>query len=190
MAKAFRFSPCIVRGVLSASECATIEGYALLTEHRDFHADRQVPGAHAVASDALTDACLLRLRSRVEAIVADLCPTYSYLRVYRSGAVLHPHADRPACEVSASICIARPHGRLWPLRFEDQCIVNLSAGDMVVYPGALLHWREPAPFTDGYQVQMFLHYVRRHGPHYPDQAWDGKPGRFPDTMREPCTART
>ena len=32
-----------------------------------------------------------------------LLPSYTYFRVYRNGAILDPHKDRPACEVSASL---------------------------------------------------------------------------------------
>ena len=46
----------------------------------------------------------------------DLEPTYSYLRVYKNGDVLHKHTDRKACEYSVSLTLKRESDdEIWPL---------------------------------------------------------------------------
>ena len=35
----------------------------------------------------------------------ELWATYAFYRVYKQGDILKHHTDRPACEVSATICL-------------------------------------------------------------------------------------
>jgi hypothetical protein len=50
---------------------------------------------------------------------------------------------------------------------------DLAEGDAVIYPGCdVEHWRDKCDGPDGYYSgQLFLHYVRKNGPHA-SQAWD------------------
>ena len=93
----------------------------------------------------------------------DLEPTYSYLRVYKKGDILHRHTDRDACEYSASITMKRePKDAIWLLYLETDKTygVELEAGDALIYKGIESpHWREK--FEGERLAQVFLHYVRR-----------------------------
>ena len=97
-----------------------------------------------------------------------LFPTYSYGRVYVTGAELARHKDRPSCEISMSVMISQSGGKPWPLFFEtksgEKRGIVMAPGDLVMYRGMeLWHWREP--YEGDNQLQLFLHYVRQDGPH-------------------------
>lgn len=98
----------------------------------------------------------------------EVLPSYSFWRIYEQGAVLHPHKDRPACEVSLTMAIAAdPEDGAWPI-----CLTDLDGQDhsIALKPGAALlyrgpevrHWRDPLEGARHYQ--MFLHYVVAGGP--------------------------
>jgi hypothetical protein len=130
-------------------------------------ADRQVPGAPCAYGDPLMDTLLEVLRPCVERLAAaQLHPTYSFVRVYGRGDALPRHLDRPACEVSLSLCLDFVAPEAWPLWIEARhgpARVVLAPGDAVVYRGMdCAHWREA--FPGEYAAQAFLHYVRVEGP--------------------------
>lgn len=106
-----------------------------------------------------------------------LFPTYSYFRVYKSGDVLARHTDRPACEISVSLCLGYSPDKPWPLWIEGSSgavPIELRPGDALLYRGMeRAHWR--SAFEGDYAVQVFLHYVDRNGPHA-SQRYDGRPG--------------
>lgn len=96
----------------------------------------------------------------------DLYKTYCYSRIYNKDEVLRIHDDRPACEISATICIGY-EGESWPiwiLDFDEKPHqVTLNPGDMLIYHGiALKHWRERNKWSTNH-VQAFLHYVNKNG---------------------------
>ena len=91
--------------------------------------------------------------------------------MYGRGDELIRHKDREACEISASLHIARPKdSKISPLYFSknrdgsDASSVLLESSDIVIYKGCdIWHWREK--FEDHkWYLQMFLHYVRKDGP--------------------------
>ena len=130
--------------------------------------DHQVPGTPAMHGHPLTEKLLEEMLPTVEAATGlALYPTYSYFRVYRRGDELARHCDRPACEVSVSLCLGYAAPEPWPLVIESPtgvARVALEPGDGVVYRGAECpHWREP--FAGEHAAQVFLHYVERDGPH-------------------------
>jgi alkylated DNA repair dioxygenase AlkB len=90
-------------------------------------------------------------------------PTYSYLRVYKNGDILHRHTDRNACEYSVSITLKREQADdIWPLCLETDEVhkVCLEEGDGLIYKGVEnSHWRDK--FDGERLAQVFLHYVRR-----------------------------
>ncbi len=101
-------------------------------------------------------------------------PTYSYMRVYRPGEELEWHLDRPSCEISATINLGQSGEYDWPIwaaMSDDYTLtksISLKPGDAMIYRGMEVpHWREKfdSVFEDDWQVQLFLHYVNRHGPH-------------------------
>ena len=110
--------------------------------------------------------------------------TYSYTRKYERGAYLRAHTDRPACEVSATLCLGyqSDDGKPWkiwldntknwvdigtdfnatqgiPIRRRKNAIcVDLEVGDLLLYQGPnVVHWRDT--FIGDYSYHMFLHYT-------------------------------
>ena len=69
----------------------------------------------------------------------ELCPTYSYQRIYKQGQELDRHKDRPSCEISVTMNLG---GDPWPIYLEPSgkegqkgIKVDLKPGDMLVYSG-------------------------------------------------------
>lgn len=154
--------------------------YALLRACTMFGAvkDHRVPTSHAFYGDPLMDTILEISMHTLEQLTGlELLPTYSYYRVYRSGSVLVPHKDRPACEVSMTLCLGKEGDHDWPIFVqrddqEEGVPVSLEPGDCLVYRGCeVKHWREK--FDGELQAQVFMHYVDRNGPHS-DQHLDGR----------------
>ena len=147
--------------------------------------DNHVPTAVSFTNTALTDALLLALQPKVEAVAeCRLIPTYSYARLYLHGDTFIRHRDRQSCEVSASIHLGRDGGdaSLW---FAPDNRVEMEAGDGAVYLGCETdHWRER--FTGRITGQVFLHYVAAGGPNA-KLAFDGDPDRFPPSISDPTT---
>ena len=165
----------VVRGFVSAAEAELFSLYALrrCQLQSGFGIDSQVGGGLAITSDPLFDALLFRQVPTVRALSGhDVLPTYAYSRVHLKGAVLHPHTDRPACEVSVTLCLAMEPAELWSIHVDanGETEVRLAPGDALLYKGCeVTHWREP--FVGRGCVQVFLHYVDREGP-YADHAFD------------------
>ncbi len=129
--------------------------------------DDHVAGSPAAYGDPFMETLLDRLTPYMESVAGlELYPTYAYLRIYRAGDILTPHKDRPACEVSLSLCLGCDGEQPWPLWIEGpngSTPVALAAGDGLLYRGMeCRHWREPFPGSRA--VQVFLHWVERHGP--------------------------
>tara|TARA_R100000951_G_C2642170_1_gene181338 strand:- start:248 stop:835 length:588 start_codon:yes stop_codon:yes gene_type:complete len=108
-----------------------------------------------------------------------LYPTYSYMRVYMDKDELKAHTDRPECEYSVTVHVAKV-GEDWPIGIKDidgnDNAIVLNAGDALVYRGCdLLHWRKPMNETKTkLNAQFMLHYVDKTGP-YSICKWDGRP---------------
>ncbi len=112
------------------------------------------------------------VKSKIENVINDpLYPTYFYDRFYFKKQLLEKHVDRPACEVSISINCSHNLDYDWPIWFTtpdgDDIPLITNPGDGVIYKGCERpHWREPMEGnSESYYHQMFMHYVRRDGPH-------------------------
>jgi len=130
--------------------------------------DHDVPGTACAYADTVMEHVLERLRPRVEELTGlRLCPTYSYLRLYRTGDALAPHQDREACEISLSANLGQDPPLPWPLWIRGPGgpdAVQLNPGDALLYRGIEReHWREP--YGGVRLAQVFLHYVDQAGPH-------------------------
>jgi hypothetical protein len=144
--------------------------YALLRA-KDFvpgQGDRQVPDTASAHGDFMMDGLLSDLLPDIERGTGiSLFPTYSYLRIYKSGDVLARHTDRPACEISVTLCLGLSPGKAWPIWIEGLNgvePVELAPGDSLIYRGIdRPHWRNA--FEGEHVAQIFLHYVDRNGPH-------------------------
>jgi hypothetical protein len=98
----------------------------------------------------------------------EVLPTYAYARIYKKESILERHRDRPACEISLTLNLAKDVD--WPIFFQrpdnSETSIELSPGDAVLYLGCQAdHWRNK--FEGSEHIQLFLHYVRADGP----KAW-------------------
>jgi hypothetical protein len=161
----------LVKNAINTEVRDVITQYALFDEMQDFQTDgNQVPNAHAKYADPAMEAMLLHIHPLIEKHTGlELYPTYSFYRVYRNGDILHPHKDRPSCEISTTVCFNYSYDDskyTWPI-IMDGSKVNMKPGDIVVYRGIdLEHSREEfTPPGDDWHVQAFLHYVDANGPY-------------------------
>ena len=154
----------IVRGMLRGDLLDFLGYYAYdRANSPDAKPDEQVPNTPALYDDpAIRTLLHYFLYDMKEHAGVDLEPTYSYLRVYKKGDVLHRHTDREACEYSVSITLKREHDdEIWPLYLETDKTHKalLEEGDGLIYKGIESpHWRDK--FEGQRLAQVFLHYVR------------------------------
>lgn len=177
------------KGLLEPSLARVFYKILLLKQWRgESFRDNHIPTAASVSNSAETDALLLDLRPKIEAISGlVLVPTYSYARLYFFGDTMIRHHDRGSCEVSVSIHLGRDggEGSLW---FAPNNKVEMEPGDGAVYLGTETdHWRER--FTGNTMGQIFLHYVVADGK-YANCYFDGNPQRFPPSIAEGLIAPT
>jgi hypothetical protein len=164
-------SYCLVRNAISSELRDFVTQYALFDEMQNYSAnDDQVEGSHSKYGDPAMETMLLHLHELMERETGlKLFPTYSYYRVYRAGADLKPHTDRPSCEISATLCFNfsyDPKTTNWPIYMAGSRI-DMMPGDLAIYRGCEIeHWREPfACSEDDWHVQGFFHFVDANGPH-------------------------
>jgi hypothetical protein len=158
----------LLASLISASEARMLYEYAQEIVNRgQYRPDTQVPDTPARYSAPRMELLLLELLPHIEeASGLSLHPTYSYLRIYKHGDVLGRHRDRPACEISVSLCLGYTADTSWPLWIEGPhsvSAVGMQAGDGLLYRGMECpHWRER--FSGQQAAQVFLHYVEQNGP--------------------------
>ena len=135
--------------------------------------DKLVPNSFSAYALPITEDLLLKLTPKIAyGLGKEIFPTYSYCRIYNTGAVLVPHTDREACEISLSLNISGDPWALW-VDSNNPTAINFKPGDGILYPGlALTHWREP--FLGASCTQVFLHWVDAHGP-YASWKFDRRP---------------
>ena len=98
----------------------------------------------------------------------ELIPTYLYGRIYKKGADVYRHTDRPECEYSVSLTLdSSEEDKSWPIFFkakdDKEYKVEMNAGDAVIYKGQEVeHWRNEKLEKD-WQTQLFLHFVDAKG---------------------------
>lgn len=171
----------VARGVFGRDSLDVYATYALMLRANNSFRRREEQergGFLDRYADTLTESILLHLKPAMEQFTGlRLLPTYSYLRIYETGAVLARHKDRHACEISASLTIGYDAQEPWPLWLESlgrQRSITLGPGDMLVYKGREVpHWRER--FGGGYWIQAFFHYVDADGP-LASYKFDGRRG--------------
>jgi hypothetical protein len=169
----------VARNVFDRPSLEIYAAYALMLQANNFFGTREErQGFFDRYADLLMESILLHLQPAMEqATGLSLLPTYSYLRIYETGAVLAKHRDRHACEVSASLTIGYDAPELWPLWLESNGqprSIMLQPGDMLLYKGRdLPHWREA--FQGRYWIQAFFHYVDAAG-ELASYKFDGRTG--------------
>jgi hypothetical protein len=177
-----------VSNTMSRDMLSIIEQYTLIDEHQDLSLEEssamnnpQIHNSHSKYADPLMESLLLYYHTIIEKNTGlDLFPTYSYYRVYRPGAHLKKHKDRPSCEISATLCLGHDYkdestSYEYPIYMDGKPYVQ-EPGDLIIYRGCDLdHWREIFTAPDGsHHSQVFLHYVDKNGP-FPDYKWDQRP---------------
>jgi len=148
--------------------------------------DKQVPGNFSKYGDPIMDTLLsLSLEQMITLTGKDLVPTYSYHRLYTTGAELKRHVDRRSCEISTTLCLGYDISNVdtnkypdwdWPMFIKEkngkEMPVHMKPGDMIIYRGCELeHWREP--YWGVNHGQVFLHYNEKGGKY--DIPFDGRP---------------
>jgi hypothetical protein len=168
----------LVRGILPKTILKYLKVYyAILMANNRLGTDDQCPSSLSLGGDAALDAVLEWIRPEVSRLVGfELAPTYSYTRRYAKGEVLTRHTDRAACEISVTASIQIPKGagpsvvHLKPPNF-DETKVEMFEGDGCVYAGTEVeHWR--GRFRVGGYIQLFLHFIAKHGRNYPKLMFD------------------
>jgi hypothetical protein len=170
----------LVKGILPQTILEYLKVYyAVLLANNRFSNDSECPSSLSLGGDAALDAVLEWIRPEVSRLVGfDLAPTYSYTRQYARDEVLTRHTDRAACEISVTASIQIPKGagpsvvHLKPPTL-DETKVEMFEGDGCVYAGTEVeHWRER--FRVGGYIQLFLHFIAKHGRNYPRLMFDGR----------------
>jgi hypothetical protein len=169
-----------VKGILPAALLDYLKTYyAVLLSNNSFSKDKQCPLSLSLGADPGLDAVMEWIRPEVSRLVGcELAPTYSYTRRYAKGELLPRHTDRASCEISMTTSIQIPDGAgpsvvhlKPPHRRETK--VEMREGDGCIYAGMEVeHWRERFR-VDGY-VQLFLHFISKSGPHFPEFEFDGR----------------
>jgi len=160
----------LLPGLLSQNVCSFLYEYVLKSARagRFGTGDSGVPGTPNCYGDPFTESLLELLLPRVESESGrHLFPTYSYLRLYKCGDVLHRHRDRPSCEISVTLNLGYEAAAPWPICVEAGGVTSsllLEPSDALLYKGIEVpHWRES--FPGEHSAQVFLHYVDKDGPH-------------------------
>jgi hypothetical protein len=189
--------------IIPTDICNIVTQYALLQEQVNPKKEDklgQVPNAHSVYSDTLMEVLMSYMKPYMEKYTGlELCPTYSYFRVYRPGMILERHTDRPSCEISTTICFGYNYQDVaadykWSMYVDPSYRHSMAAnfvpqnkpghfipqnpGDIIIYKGCEIeHWRDPfVAGEDSWQVQAFFHYINKNGPYYPEYAFDRRNG--------------
>ncbi len=134
----------------------------------------------------------------------ELGETYSYTRKYERGAYLSAHRDRPACEISTTLCLGykTDDGKPWriwvdnsrnwvdnddiaflqsetqkvPNRLRTSVPIDLEVGDVLLYQGPnAAHWRDY--LVGDYSYHIFSHFYNREGRipiGHPKSVWRGE----------------
>jgi len=128
---------------------------------------------------------LVNYKSLMEKLTGtELYPTYSFMRNYIKDMNMALHTDRPACEISATICLGQTKkDSPWPftIKDSDNNLLNiiLLPGDAVVYFGCELEHGRFAINDSSWEendrlCQLFIHYVQKNGK-FADYAYDNVP---------------
>lgn len=146
--------------------------------------ENQVHGAQVAYNDLCMRILLSTLKPRVEELYGKrLHETYAFYRLYSEGQDLKRHTDRPACEVSVTLCLGSTFDFQWPI-FVDGKAYGMDPGEGIIYKGCdQLHWRDPLVYTPYeekpnqekpslLQSQVFLHYIEAGGRYDPEHKGD------------------
>lgn len=157
----------IVRNFISKEKARQLYLYAKKREKTSDAnwEDQQVLGSPSFYNDHVFQKLQIELLPKLEKESGlKLFKTYTYWRIYKRGAILRTHTDRPACEISVTLNFGGDEWEVWLLNMDEEPIsILLEAGDGLIYRGCELnHWR--SKFKGNNHMQVFFHYVNRNGP--------------------------
>lgn len=154
----------IIRNLIDKNDALSLANHLKQRNDGDIKCE-QVMGSPSFYSDNL----LLNKQIELLPIIEKhsklkLFKTYNYARVYKKGAILRIHTDRPACEVSITLDLGGDPWGIWILdKDENPLEVKLNPGDALLYKGCdVWHWR--GKFNGDIHPQVFMHYVDQNGP--------------------------
>ena len=146
--------------------------------------EAQVHGSQVAYDDLNMKILLSALKPRVEELYGKrLHETYAFYRIYTQGQDLKKHMDRPACEVSVTLCLGSTFNYQWPI-FVDGRAYGMEPGEGIIYKGCeQVHWRDRLVYTlweneklteqpELIQSQVFLHYIEAGGQYDPEHKGD------------------
>ena len=195
-----------VKGFLSADLSRFLYTQLLMkVERGEYITDQQSPDQPAWAGESFLDALLVQQQGKAEELAGkELYPTYTYARMYSPGAILEPHKDRSACEISLTCTLGfegeaaalymcedkkpteeLPAGELTDEEIEAQRlkgnptkIILSSPGDAILYKGCeMIHWRDSIKEGTRNLAQIFMHYVSKNGQNA-SHKYDGRPPSY------------
>ena len=160
-----------VPGFITPERAAALsEQFERDAEKHQLHGDSQIPLSQAIHNYLPFVRLLVEKVPHVTELAGEeVLPTYTYARIHKTpGAELRRHRDRPACEVSLTVNLAKSEP--WPICIQkpngEEVCLEQNPGDAMLYLGCIAdHWR--SPYTGNHHVQVFIHYVRSYG----DNAW-------------------
>lgn len=121
-----------------------------------------MPETHFGSEDCLIESMLHYMIPHMEELTGrKLYPTHGFFRVYKGKDVLHTHKDRPAAEISVTICLGYDENP--SMFYANGKYFKMNPGDIVIYKGCEVDHGRPIPFEGFWHSQMFLHYVDRNG---------------------------
>ena len=110
-----------------------------LYPHNFDNKDPQAPGSPSIHNYVPFVALMCEKTAHMNKLVGEkLLPTYAYARIYKNGAELVKHKDRPACEVSVTLHLGSD-GTSWPLGFtrpDGSTVLNTGQGSIIFSRGA------------------------------------------------------
>jgi hypothetical protein len=157
---------CVPEFITSGESALLAKEFKAHCEKFNIQGDPQAPNASAMYDFMPFVRLLVKKVPEVSELLGEeVLPTYTYARVYKEGSELLRHRDRAACEISLTLNLSKDKD--WPIYFQSpdgsETSVELKSGDAVMYLGCQSdHWRNK--FEGRECVQMFMHYVRSHGP--------------------------
>jgi alkylated DNA repair dioxygenase AlkB len=155
----------IVRGLISKKDALELGNHLRKNENSADWKDKQAYGSPSFYTDKKLLTLQKRLLPKIEKLTEmKLFKTYNYARVYKKGAILRMHRDRPACEISVTLDLGGDPWDIYVLDINEKPVkVKLNPGDAIVYRGETVwHWR--SRFRGDNHMQVFLHYVDQNGP--------------------------
>lgn len=212
-AKEFRENKFIVvRGFISPEITQLAHQYLMMkAEIGDVLLNEEmVPNTPSIYADTLTETLMMMVTPRVEKLIGkSLFPTFSSMRVYKTGDVLLPHTDRPSGEIGLTLNLGFNIDNLedknyrWKIYVDpskdyrhhpekatmntdssEGIGVELEPGDCIIYHGCeVKHWRNA--FKGVSHTQTFFMFVDQNGP-YKKFKFDTRPslGLDADTMAD------